>query len=116
MGRDKIEVRGSTALICSIASFQDHVSALFLRELGAAPEFEDRTGRTVLMAAVSADNLSIIRELIHAKVSPSRLLPCHLISDYYHIWTSSSSRSLSNRFPNSHSRTGFERGFLPRVD
>ena len=27
-GRDTIEVRGSTALICSIASFQDHVSTL----------------------------------------------------------------------------------------
>ena len=50
MGRDKIEVRGSTALICSIASFQDHVSALFLRELGAAPEHNDLSNAAAALA------------------------------------------------------------------
>jgi len=78
MGREKIEVRGSTALICSIASFQDHVSQLFLRQCNAQPEYEDQYGRTVLMAAVAADNLSIIKELCYAKANPNRMTEKHI--------------------------------------
>jgi len=73
MGRDKVEVRGSTALICSIASFQDHVCKLLLGSLKAQPEFEDKYGRTVLMSAVTAENLSTMTDLVNSGADPNRM-------------------------------------------
>jgi len=87
MGREKVEVRGSTALICSIASLQDHVSELFLRSLGAAPEYEDKFGQTVLMTAVSANNLSVIKELCVARADPNRMTSQHLTALIHAAWT-----------------------------
>jgi len=77
VGSCEVALKGQTALICAIASFQDRTASMIIEELKADVELETTAGVTTLMAAADAQNTSMLQMLVQAKADPNRQTRLH---------------------------------------